>query len=66
MKVYAETLAKADRWSAVDKFSYPGRKTSGNRDIRSRRISFQASLLLRLLECLDFDGVRQIEVFVDA
>lgn len=62
MKVYAETLAKADRWSAVDKVSYPGRKNSGNRDIRSRRISFQASLLLRLLECLDFDGSRSLSM----
>lgn len=66
MKVYVETLAKADRWSAAEKVSYPGRKTSSNRDLRSRRISYQASLLLRLLECLDFDGMRQIEVFVDA
>ena len=49
MKVYFETLAKANRYCAGDKVLYPDRKTSGNRDVMNYQTSYQARLLVGLL-----------------
>lgn len=62
--MYAEILAKADRWCAVDKASYLGTRTSSNRGVKNHQTSSQASPLLKLLGGSGFDDVKLIEVSV--